>query len=75
MLWFLMRLGWANTALIFALALAPAVALTRAPLGPATSRLAARPSAQAEIKAKLAAAFDASAEALRNQSESHPAAP
>lgn len=75
MLWFLMRVGWANTAVIFALALAPAVALTKAPLGSATSRVSAQTSAQAEMKAKLAAAFDASAETLRTGSNGHPAAP
>jgi len=64
MLWFLTRLGWANTAVIFALALTPAVAFTSRALGPETGRTGAGPSAQVEDKTALMAAFDAGTQAL-----------
>ena len=62
MLWFLTYMGWANTALIFALVLTPAVAL----LGSAPARDTAGRSAQVAVEVALTADSETRLEAFRD---------
>ena len=66
MLWFLTYMGWANTALIFALVLTPAVALLGSAPARDTARMTAGRSAQVAVEVALTADSETPTEGLQN---------